>query len=178
MEAPKETPRGDEAEQGVEGVEQPGEEHHGVVEVDAHFEVISRTLSATGKIPVLVELTLTVFVFDGFVFKTALLGGAAPSVEGRARVLDTLVEGSTVTLDEGTTEHNIIVTIYCFCFLVFLELKKKKHFHDTDELFFLFLFSFFDLTKNNNRLKLVYNSNHYFVQRSTNNMLQYYNYYF
>lgn len=101
----QEAPRGDETEAGVEGVEEPSEDHHGVVEVDTHLEVISGALDATSKIPILVELTLTVFVFDGFVFKTALLDSAAPTVEGGSGSLGTAVESGAITGDEGTTEH-------------------------------------------------------------------------
>ncbi len=115
---PHEAERGNKAEEGVERVEEPGEDHHGVVEVDAHLHEVSGALDATGKIPVLVEFTLAVLALDGFVFEAALLDGAAPAVKSRSGILDTLVEGGTVAGNNGATEH----------FFFLFRKKGKAHF--------------------------------------------------
>ena len=112
MNTVEEAPRGDETVAGVEAVEEPGEEDDGIVEVDTHFEEVSGTLNATSKIPILVEFTLTVLVFDGFVFKTALLDSAAPTVESGSGVLGTLVEGGAVALDESAAEHVLLKRLF------------------------------------------------------------------
>jgi hypothetical protein len=100
-------------------VEDPGSPSGANVEVGAELEHISGTLLATGKIPVLVELTLSVLGLDGLVLEAALLGSAAPAGQGRARGLRTLAQGVAAG---AAAEH------YPFSLLTQEELEKVNKF--------------------------------------------------